>query len=200
MTSSRIEAERKARQKLILDGALRVFKSKGLENATMDEIAQEADFGKATLYYYYKSKEEIFNTILITGWITLWDGIEDLVIEEEKPRRKFIKIIKKLIALVNEDRPLYEFLFAAPHSTVVQTKQEPEWKQYQTKLINTLHQLIQTGIESDEFPHMDSEMILKTLGHIFHGMVFLGKDRDNITEDDIEGLYRQFIEKNAKND
>lgn len=198
MTISRKEVERKARQKLILDGALRVFKSKGMENATMDEIAQEADFGKATLYYYYKSKEEIFNTILVTGWITLWDGIESLIIEDEKPRRKFIKIIKRLISLVNEDRPMYEFLFAAPHSAVGHTQQEPEWKQYQTKLINTLHQLIQSGIELDEFPKIDSEMTLQTLGHIFHGMVFMGKDRDNITEDDIEGLFRQFIKKNTK--
>jgi AcrR family transcriptional regulator len=197
LTISRKEAERQARQKLILDGALRVFKSKGLEHATMDEIAHEADFGKATLYYYYKSKEDIFNTILVTGWITLWDGIEDLVIADETPRKKFINIIKKIIELINDNRPLYEFLFAAPHSGSSNNQKEPEWKQYQSKLTNTLHQLIQAGIENNEFPQIDSEMTLKALGHIFHGMVFLGKDRDSITEDDIEGLFRQFIQKSA---
>lgn len=198
MTISRKEAERKARQKMILDGALRVFKSKGLEHATIDEIAQEAEFGKATLYYYYKSKEDIFNTILVTGWVTLWDGIEDLVITDDTPRKKFIKIIKKIIELVNEDRPLYEFLFAAPHSSYSTQQVEPEWKQYQQKLTNTLHQLIVVGIEKGEFPNIDSGMTLKALGHLFHGMVFLGKDRDNITEDDVEELFRQFIEKNYK--
>jgi AcrR family transcriptional regulator len=152
----------------------------------MDEIAQEADFGKATLYYYYKSKEDIFNTIAITGWISLWDGIEDIVVSKETPRRKFIKIIKKLIELVNEDRPLYEFLFAAPHTPNSSSKADPEWKQYQQKFTNTLQQIIQTGIEANEFPQLESEMILKALGHIFHGMVFLGADRDNITEDDVE--------------
>jgi AcrR family transcriptional regulator len=193
--TSRKETERQARKKLIIDGALKVFKTKGLEHATMDEIAHEADFGKATLYYYFKSKEEIFNTILITGWITLWDGIEDIVIEEGTPRRQFIKIIKKLIELVNEDRPLYEFLFAAPHSSASQDQLEPEWKQYQSKLTNTLHQLIVAGIEINEFPQIDSQMTLKALGHIFHGMVFLAKDRDNITEEDVEELFRQFIKK-----
>lgn len=198
MPSSRKEAERKARQKMIQDGALRVFKSKGLEHATMDEIAHEADFGKATLYYYYKSKDDIFNTIAVKGWITLWDGIEDIVISEETPRKKFIKIIKKLIELVNEDRPLFEFLFAAPHSQSSSGKADPEWKQYQLKFTNTLHQIIQTGIEAKEFPQIDSEMILRALGHIFHGMVFLGADRDSITEDDVEELFRQFIQKSNK--
>jgi hypothetical protein len=41
-------------------------------------------------------------------------------------------------------------------------------------------------------------MILRALGHIFHGMVFLGADRDSITEDDIEELFRQFIQKSNK--
>ena len=198
MTISRKEAERKARQKMILDGALRVFKSKGLEHSTMDEIANEAEFGKATIYYYFKSKEDIFNTILIAGWTTLWDGIEELVIEEETPRKKFIKIIKKLIELINQDRSMYEFLFAAPHSTAQNEGNEPEWKQYQSKLTNTLHQLIQSGMEKNEFPQIDSQMTLMALGHIFHGMVFLGKDRDNITENDVEELFKQFIKKSNK--
>lgn len=195
MTESRKETERETRKKLILKGALEVFKSKGIEHSTMDEIALKADFGKATLYYYFKSKEEIFNTILIKGWITLWDGIEELVIEKCTPRRQFINIIKKIIELVNEDRPLYEFLFAAPHSLTSQDQREPEWKQYQSKLINTLHHLIQTGIEKNEFPQIDSQMTLQALGHMFHGMVFLGKDRDNITEEEVEKLFRQFIKK-----
>jgi TetR/AcrR family transcriptional regulator len=56
--------ERKIREKLrrgneIVDAAEKVIFSKGLENTTMDDIALEAELGKATLYLYYKSKEEI---------------------------------------------------------------------------------------------------------------------------------------------
>ena len=72
MDLSRKEQERETRKKLILEGALKVFKDLGLERATMDEIARVAGFGKATLYYYYSSKEEIFNTILLEGWKSLW--------------------------------------------------------------------------------------------------------------------------------
>ena len=62
--SDRKLQERKIRKELILKSAIEVFKSKGLDGATMDEIAQNAGFGKATLYYYFKSKEEIFNSML----------------------------------------------------------------------------------------------------------------------------------------
>lgn len=195
MTISRKESERNARKKLILNSAIEVFKSKGIEHATMDEIALEADFGKATLYYYFKSKEEIFNTILVNGWITLWDSIEDIVVEQNAPRKQFINIIKRIIELVNNDRPLYEFLFFAPQTLPATDGIEPEWKQYQTKLTNTIHQIIQLGIEKNEFPQIDSQLTLKALGYIFHGMILMGKDRESITEKEVEELFIKFLKK-----
>jgi AcrR family transcriptional regulator len=195
MTISRRESERNARKKLILNSAIEVFKSKGIEHATMDEIALEADFGKATLYYYFKSKEEIFNTILVNGWITLWDSVEDIVVEQNTPRKQFINIIKRIIELVNDDRPLYEFLFFAPQTLPATDGIEPEWKQYQTKLTNTIHQIIQLGIEKNEFPQVDSQLTLKALGYIFHGMILMGKDRESITEEEVEELFIKFLKK-----
>ncbi len=195
MTISRRESERNARKKLILNSAIEVFKSKGIEHATMDEIALEADFGKATLYYYFKSKEEIFNTILVNGWITLWDSVEDIVVEQNTPRKQFINIIKRIIELVNDDRPLYEFLFFAPQTLPATDGIEPEWKQYQTKLTNTIHQIIQLGIEKNEFPQIDSQLTLKALGYIFHGMILMGKDRESITEEEVEELFIKFLKK-----
>jgi len=49
--------EREHRQKTILDGALKSYSKYGVDGITMDNIAQESDFGKATIYYYFHSKE-----------------------------------------------------------------------------------------------------------------------------------------------
>lgn len=61
-------AERKARAKqqrssAIVDAAERIIASKGIATTTMDDIAQAAELGKATLYEYYKNKEEILLAI-----------------------------------------------------------------------------------------------------------------------------------------
>ena len=52
MVSDRKIKERSQRKVAILEGALRVFNDVGIEKTTMDEIAQESGFGKATLYYF----------------------------------------------------------------------------------------------------------------------------------------------------
>lgn len=60
--------ERRLRDKIrrsneIIDAAENIIFSKGIQNSTMDDIAKEAELGKATLYVYYKSKDEILLAI-----------------------------------------------------------------------------------------------------------------------------------------
>mgnify|MGYP002783385690 CR=1 FL=1 len=55
----------------ILAAAERLFAEKGTEKTTMDDIAREAEYSKATLYVYFQSKEEIINAILLSGMVLL---------------------------------------------------------------------------------------------------------------------------------
>ncbi len=48
----------------ILGAAKELFESKGVEKTTMDDIAALADYSKSTIYVYFKSKEEIYNSIV----------------------------------------------------------------------------------------------------------------------------------------
>ncbi|MGV8056718.1 MAG: TetR/AcrR family transcriptional regulator [Smithellaceae bacterium] len=49
----------------IINAAKRVFLKWGLNKTTMEDIAHEAGKGKSTLYYYFKSKEELFENVAI---------------------------------------------------------------------------------------------------------------------------------------
>jgi AcrR family transcriptional regulator len=65
-------AERKLREKErrwndIVDAAERIFFSQGMENATMDDVAEEAELSKGTLYIYFKSKEDLYLAITKRG-------------------------------------------------------------------------------------------------------------------------------------
>ena len=51
--------EREQRRQVIVDSALRVFATKGIKEATMELIADQAQLGKGTIYYYFDSKEAV---------------------------------------------------------------------------------------------------------------------------------------------
>ena len=50
-------------EQLILKAARRVFQRSGYGGARMQEIADEAHISKASLHYYYRSKDKLFHTV-----------------------------------------------------------------------------------------------------------------------------------------
>lgn len=67
-TDRRDVRERRRRQEnreAILHAAEAVIQRKGLTDASMDDVAAEADFSKATLYRYFKNKAELLFEILL---------------------------------------------------------------------------------------------------------------------------------------
>jgi AcrR family transcriptional regulator len=57
--------EKNLRLASILDAAKKVFSAKGYSGATMDEIALEAEISKPTVYQYFKSKDDLFFSLML---------------------------------------------------------------------------------------------------------------------------------------
>lgn len=53
----------KTREKLI-EVARQLFMHKGVENTTMNDIANASDKGRRTIYTYFKNKKDIYNAVL----------------------------------------------------------------------------------------------------------------------------------------
>jgi AcrR family transcriptional regulator len=49
---------------VILEAAVKLFAQKGFDRATVDEVAAEANTAKGTIFYNFKSKDDIFRAIL----------------------------------------------------------------------------------------------------------------------------------------
>ena len=188
---SRKTAERDQRKKLILDGALKSYSEKGIDKMTMDDIALHSDFGKATIYYYFPSKEDIVCSLLETGWRNLWESVEESVIENVSPKSKFVNILKQMSDIVFHDRLLYEFLFTAPRNIKI-SDDKASWKDFQKRTYATLHSIVDDGMKSGEFPSIEPNLFMKAVGGIFHGIVFMGEQK-KLEQEDIEKLISNFI-------
>ena len=190
MDNDRKYLEREARKELILQGALNVFCKNGLEGTTMDYIAEDSGFGKATLYYYFHSKEEVFSAILENGWLSLWESLEPIINSNNKPRQTFIDVLFQITKNVRKHPGLYEFLFNVPKS--ISFENEP-WKKYQERMYIAIHSLLEDGIKIGEFPKIDSKLLFKAMGGLFMGLVLMGNKEKPVSEQDVEELLNQLI-------
>ena len=194
MISNRQAKEREQRKEQILSSALSVFKKHGIEKATMGEIAKEADFGKATLYYYFSSKEEIFAEQLVRGWRMIWESIEPIVHQTNQPKNTFIDSLNTIGALVRKDQVLFEFLFTAPKALPdAAGESNQDWKKYQKKMYGVLQSLLEEAIEKKEFPEIRSDMLMRAIGGLFHGLFFLGDNKKIMSRETMEEFITVFI-------
>jgi len=77
--------------------AQNIFSKHGLLKTTVDEIAKAARMGKASLYHYFQSKEEIFKEVVEKENRFLKEKIREAVNKETTPQKKIkIYILKKM--------------------------------------------------------------------------------------------------------
>ena len=62
---SRKEKERLRQRRDILDAALSLFADKGYYNVSMQEVAEKAEFAMGTLYKFFRTKEELYKSIVL---------------------------------------------------------------------------------------------------------------------------------------
>jgi AcrR family transcriptional regulator len=65
--AERKEREKEQRRVAIIDAAEAVFFTRGFDNATMDDIAGQAELSKGTIYLYFQSKDELHFEIMERG-------------------------------------------------------------------------------------------------------------------------------------
>lgn len=87
-------------KKIIFEAAIKAFSQKGYHKSTMDEIAETAGVAKGTLYYHFKSKEDIFKFIIDEGLKMMEEEIIDKTRHLENPIEKLRMVCKVQLDLV----------------------------------------------------------------------------------------------------
>src|SRR5689334_7123092 len=73
----------------ILNGARDLFERFGFKKTTMEDIARQIGKSKSALYYYYKTKEEIFEAVVLNDIEATQTLVADAVKKEESATSKF---------------------------------------------------------------------------------------------------------------
>jgi AcrR family transcriptional regulator len=131
--SPKVSAERRKqyvedRRSQILDAAIEVFGNKGLDVATVDEIAQAVGISKGTIYLYFKSKDEIFDAILaerllVPQIVDLIDTTKISIESAELTLQSFLeRISDKFLSEMDNFYPLLRMVLADAHRFPVQAE------------------------------------------------------------------------------
>jgi TetR/AcrR family fatty acid metabolism transcriptional regulator len=65
------------KRRLILDAAVRVFARQGFHACRVSDIAEEAGVAYGLVYHYFRSKDEVLDTLFLERWTLLLEAIHD---------------------------------------------------------------------------------------------------------------------------
>ncbi|WP_028974259.1 TetR/AcrR family transcriptional regulator [Spirochaeta cellobiosiphila] len=65
--ADKIARKHEAKRELILDAAMQLIRETGFDDLTMKDIANKCSLSKGTLYIYFKSKDEILESLFLTA-------------------------------------------------------------------------------------------------------------------------------------
>lgn len=165
------EESRAVYRQAILEAAVRVFGSTGFRDAKIADIASEAGVATGTLYNYFSSKEEIFQSILEDG-----RGRLQAQVAECEAIREPLERLRMLLATLFDFLEQHGALFAiymqlglADRHTLRQAD-DPGDDEFRRALLGMFERaLIQAGdrIRRDHSP----EMLAVLLGGLLNGMI-----------------------------
>ena len=92
----------------ILAAAERLFAEKGTDKTTMDDIAREAEYSKATLYVYFQSKEEIVNAILLSSMVLLQKKIQEAIRLNPNWFQAYDAVCRAIVRFYDENPTAYD--------------------------------------------------------------------------------------------
>jgi len=173
-TEARKKKEHEERKKSILNAARETFFEKGFMAATMDGIAEACYLAKGTLYLYFKSKEELYFSIMAEGVALLkkdFDTIPSLLL----PADLLLEEVLKTYYAFYERNPKYfrivflssqpDFRERVPDDLLRKCIEEGR------ACLQVVNDVIEKGIKSGVFRNMDAWTAANILWSTVNGIV-----------------------------
>ena len=99
------------RRDSIIKVAQKFFSHKSYHKVTMEELAHALNLKKPAIYYYFKSKKELFFSIWKESFESMENYIFDRVDAKNSPEEKLKEFIKAHLDFIEEQRDLFLILY-----------------------------------------------------------------------------------------
>jgi TetR/AcrR family transcriptional regulator, fatty acid metabolism regulator protein len=129
------------KRRIILDAAIRVFARQGFNGCRVSDIADEAGVAYGLVYHYFRSKDEVLDTLFLERWNVLLEAIRETDRQDIEPREKLQQIASFIVDSYRHDPELMKVII------VEVTRAANSFGQTHLRKINEAYELIAGIVE-----------------------------------------------------
>ncbi len=141
----------------IIETARTLFKQTGFKKTTMGDIARSLGRAKSSLYYYYPSKEDIFEAVLHAEMDELTNQIHQAIRNATSSKEKLIIYCRCRLNKLNQLRNLSDALkteIAELHCIMTDLRSK-----FDTTHVEMIKEILAEGVSNGEFKKINAENI-----------------------------------------
>jgi TetR/AcrR family transcriptional regulator len=185
--SERKQKERAGRRREILAAAREVFFMKGFMDATVDDIAGKCGLAKGTIYLYFKSKEELYVSIMAEGMGRLRKEFEALTKHPPGEKGLVENAFRAYYGFYLKNRKYFRIMFLSSQPDLrARVPAEVLRKCADTghECLGIVRDLVQEGIEHGYYRRVDPWAVANILWATVNGII-MAYEQDPIYRDEI---------------
>lgn len=166
----RIVKEAEARRNEILDAADELFGSKGFDGTSTNDILSKVGIARGTLYYHFKSKEDIMNALIDRYKVTLTGAAQQIAADKSIP---VIERILRVVMALNissgggSSREIMEHIHRPQNALMHQKIQKAIINSVPKILTGIIREGIEQELFSTPYPYECMEMVVIYANTIF---------------------------------
>jgi len=185
-----VSAERRAQ---IIQAALACFTRKGYNNTTMDDIVAESGLSKGSLYWYFKSKDDLFAAAFLSSITNFGQeaiaGLDQFATASGKLRA----LAQAMVGFCQTAEGLFSLLVEFYASSPRREEAGQLWADVFVQYNEIVAEIIEEGVRNGEFKPVDSKSLVWAMMATYdslavYAMVVPGMDVDRISQVFVETL------------
>ena len=152
----------------ILKAARQRFAHYGYSKVTMDEIAADVEMGKASLYYYFPTKENLFQEVILQEQDEFAEEIEKILKDENCAEDKLLQYVDQRLKYFQK---LYN-LGALSFYSFIEKKSHfrQYYKDFEERELQLMSKIFEEGQKRNEFKKDIDIKVIRVLLHILQGL------------------------------
>lgn len=173
----RIVKEAAIRKNEILDAAEHLFVTKGFDKTSTNDILAEVGIARGTLYYHFKSKEDILNAMIERIMKTLLERAGRIIAQKEIP---VLQRLTEMMLALNVDSDISHEILEQVHKPQNALLHQKIQEQLLAGIIPLITDLLEEGIAQGicqtDYPEEAAEMLLLYSNTVFDDLMEYSED------------------------
>ena len=160
--------DNKPKEKEIIEAARNRFAHYGFSKVTMEEIAADVGMGKASLYYYFPKKEDLFKSVIQQEQDLFVEEIENLIRQNLTATKKLEDYVSKRLEYFQQ---LINLATLNVHSLVdIKSMFKELFKSFENQELHLLQKIFDEGKDKNEFDKSITDKTTRIFLHLLQGL------------------------------